>query len=288
MEKSEHILLQHFVLNSLEKSYSIYEHNLRELKVQFSELSVHDYRVSMRRFMALSDLMNKFIPLKYFTEIRSLFKSQLKILNPLRDVQVQVLRLQKDIYLNPALISFYMKLLKDEQDYINQTRSFFENYSIDEVDGLMFFINLSLKDKFAKEEFDFSWVLRVSKELFENLEERKNAVDTNDLNTVHKLRIAFKKYRYLIEIIADYIEYPKELLKKIKHIQTTLGEIQDIRVYFDNLAIFVSELEPDVKELYKPTIQSLLKSRSELLYELSEVLINISELWREEYFRIKY
>ncbi len=287
MKLTEKDLLVEFVLNSLETSFGKFKHNFSECKRHFSEESVHDFRVSMRRFMALLDLLNQVYPRKYLLDIRKILKKELKVFNPLRDNQVQILNLRSLIYTYPALFTYYVKQLHDEQIFINQIKVTLDDLSIHDIEGLMFFIMMDMKDRLRKEQGGFSGMFTAAKQSFDSLIEKRNDVDIKNLETVHKLRIAFKKFRYVVEMLFPYIHYPKEILKRLKGMQNILGEIQDNRVFFAQVSIFISESETSLQEFYKKPLQDILAKRNKLLTDLSDCLGNIDTLWNEEYFKIK-
>jgi len=280
-------LLYKFTLESLDTSSEFFKLKFKECKIKFSEESVHDFRVSMRRFMALLDLLNKLFPSIYFTQIRKILKNQLKVFNPLRDTQVQILKLRSTIYTHPSLFTYYTSLLHDEQIHINNVKEFIVDLSIEDIEGLIFFIRLDIKNRLRNCELNFQSLTESAKNSFTNLLEKKALLDLNNLDTVHKLRIAFKKYRYIIENLFPYIQYPKDSLKKMKQIQNILGDIQDNRVFFAQLTIFVSETSQEMKQFYSQPLKDILQKRNNLLFELSEVLVNVEYLWNEDFFRLK-
>lgn len=283
---TEKEMLNIFLFDTLDSLYTNLKINRIECKLKFSEASVHDYRVSMRRLMAMIDLLYMVFPRKYFLQAKKILKKQMKVFNPLRDNQVQIVNLRKLIYTYPTLFSYYVKQLHDEQFYINEAKASLEELSIDELDGLMFFIKIDLKEIVRKEQTGFEPFFEAAGRSFRNLVEIGNLTDKNSLDSVHKLRIAFKKYRYVIETLAPYILYPKDAIKKLKQIQNLLGEIQDNRVFLSELTTFIAEFEQELMHFYQKPIEDMLSARNKMLNELTSIIKKSDLLWNEDFFRL--
>ena len=74
--------------------------------------------------------------------------------------------------------------------------------------------------------------------------QRYALVDPNQPATIHRLRIAFKKFRYMIEAIYPVLQnFPADFLKRMHEYQAAMGDIQDMEVALQELADF-GELAP--------------------------------------------
>jgi len=68
---------------------------------------------------------------------------------------------------------------------------------------------------------------------------RLSYVKQEDPDSVHRVRVAFKKYRYLAEIWQPlFPQFTDEMLTRMQALQDRLGEIQDLRVLERMLADF--------------------------------------------------
>jgi CHAD domain-containing protein/CYTH domain-containing protein len=84
---------------------------------------------------------------------------------------------------------------------------------------------------------------RLALELATKLERRLGAIDTiDDQDEAHLARIAAKRLRYLIEPFAAELEGAPELVKRIKRLQDTLGEMHDAH------ALLARVPDPDGKD----------------------------------------
>jgi len=67
--------------------------------------------------------------------------------------------------------------------------------------------------------------------------------------TIHRVRIAFKSFRYMVEIIHPLLDgFPEGNLKLMNDYQSLMGEIQDVEVIMQTLADFpanASSFDPE-------------------------------------------
>ena len=71
--------------------------------------------------------------------------------------------------------------------------------------------------------------------------QRHGWVDLARPATIHRVRIAFKTFRYMVEIIHPLLkDFPVEHLKRMNDYQSLMGEIQDAEVFMQTL-VDVSE-----------------------------------------------
>jgi CHAD domain-containing protein len=79
--------------------------------------------------------------------------------------------------------------------------------------------------------------------------QRYGKVDPAHPVTIHRLRIAFKRFRYMVESIHPALEgFPEDTLKRMHDYQTSMGEIQDMEAALRELA----EFEKTAPEGYDP------------------------------------
>jgi CHAD domain-containing protein len=67
--------------------------------------------------------------------------------------------------------------------------------------------------------------------------QRQNWVNPAQANTIHRVRLAFKTFRYMVEIVHPLLhDFPLENLKHMHDYQSVMGEIQDVEVIMQALA----------------------------------------------------
>jgi CHAD domain-containing protein len=100
-------------------------------------------------------------------------------------------------------------------------------------------------------------------------------IDPGQPATIHPLRIAFKKFRYMIEVVYPILPNPVPgYLKKLQDYQTAMGNIQDMEVALRELAGFgkraPASYDPEparayYKERRAIAVSSYLENKSEII-----------------------
>jgi CHAD domain-containing protein len=203
----------------------------RKLESKGSEEALHDLRVSMRRLMASRELRRALGRSGKSARLRRVITSLLDRTAKLRDVQVQ-LREIPQLGRNDMLDKLIRSLKRREKreivkvrrglkrstrrsvarDVENICQEFrrWRKMSDTRVDAAVDDIIRRRVDKFAKCRFRF---------------------DPTDLETLHRMRIALKKLRYVMEA-ADWFSTPSamETTASIQEFQRLMGDLRDVEL----------------------------------------------------------
>ena len=113
------------------------------------------------------------------------------------------------------------------------------------------------------------------------LTEKIQSLINFDLIEIHKIRIEFKKYRYLVEVL-NYIEnIVEQKLEEMKHYQDVLGEIHDYDVLIKGIKKYYKKkkLEDpvDVDDLDKEqnTLEEKFENEAEQFIEVCRAVIGV-------------
>jgi CHAD domain-containing protein len=262
-------------LDLLNKSYSIYKTRLRELQEQYSEESVHFFRVSSRRFLESLILLNRFFPSLYYTKIIKAVKKQLNSLSRLRDLQVMSLASVKMKIKYPIIFEYINYLNQLEFEEVNYLKAYFEQVDPDNFDDFIYFIGLNIRTNRLNELQSFDNFRTIILNDYHHLLEWKDKVDTNITRTIHQLRIRNKKFRYLIELSQPVFKQAKKIVKVLSTQQNKMGAIQDNSVFINEFASFISE-NRNIEPLLKPILEDLYELNIQLIsnFAKSSVILN--------------
>jgi CHAD domain-containing protein len=73
---------------------------------------------------------------------------------------------------------------------------------------------------------------------------RDAQVDLAFSPSIHRVRVAFKKFRYMMEIVNPLLpRFPEKNMKKMQEYQTHMGNIQDTEVFLRTLDVFNGQRE---------------------------------------------
>src|SRR5215475_8065506 len=108
------------MLDSLQDRWQSFRAGLKHGRKKYSEEAVHDLRVATRRLISTLDLVDRIHPETKLRKAQRALKKQLDMFGPLRDVQVQLLAIEKMLASFPELQEFYDSLIKREHKLVQR------------------------------------------------------------------------------------------------------------------------------------------------------------------------
>jgi CHAD domain-containing protein len=237
---------QPLLIDSLNARWDRYKTELKNCRDEFSEEAVHDFRVAARRLLASLDLLRALLRDAKIKKIRRMLKDQLDNLDELRDAQVMLAEISENIHDQPSLQPFEDYLLRREKKLMRAARKEIKSLKIGELAKRM----RKLAEAVGASQPDGLDPLPAVDEAYAGVIQRYGRIDPAQPATIHRLRIAFKKFRYMVESIHPILEgFPKDYLKRMHEYQTSMGEIQDMEAALQELA----EFEKTAPKEYDPT-----------------------------------
>jgi CHAD domain-containing protein len=239
--------VQPLLLDSLTSRWERYKTELKNCRDEFpaEREAVHDFRVATRRLLASLDLLRALIHGTKIKRTRRILKDQLDNLDELRDTQVMLADISENIRQIPSLKPFKEYLQRREKKLMRAARREIKSLKIGELAKRM----RKLEEAVAESQPDGLDPLPAVDESYARVIQRHGKVDPAQSATIHRLRIAFKKFRYMVESIRPALEgFPEDYLKRMHDYQTSMGEIQDMEVALQKL----TEFEKIAPEGYDP------------------------------------
>lgn len=265
------------------------EANINGILHDYDTEFLHDYRVSLRKARSIlsevGDVFDK-EKTKYF---RGIFKTFAQITNKLRDIDVYLLKIPEFREQLPEYLSYG---LNDIEDYLLKLRE-------GEVEKVNNFLQSSefkanfgeAVDFFQKGYADYPGEL-AGKHIYDVAAEAINDCLASPIRrvkksksmtpeTLHKLRIDFKKLRYLIEAFGNvvYGKKTETLLDKLKKFQDEIGLYHDYHNHIIMLNYILNEMtvkndntEETVRQLEKIFIKKRDKLENKVLERLERFL----------------
>lgn len=227
------------LLGSLTNRWKEFLKQLRYCRAGLTEPAVHDLRVAIRRLVAAVDLLSTIFPTEQLITARQHLKRLLKHVSPLRDTQVQRVAVKKLSQEFPDLESFSTVLLLREQRGLNRISRRLGRLPARSIQRALFTtarsLERSMRDPAVKEAVRLSLQGALAA-AFIRLVELRRKIDPSDPTTIHRLRVAFKKFRYTTEILRPDIE--KAHHKAMNDYQTSLGDIRDRELLVESIEGF--------------------------------------------------
>jgi CHAD domain-containing protein len=124
-----------------------------------------------------------------------------------------------------------------------------------------------------------SAVLRAAAQAFAEAVERRQAIDLADLRTIHQTRVAFKRFRYILESLSPGITgLSKRQLRALAYYQRKMGIIQDLEVIQACVARYV-RVDNRRKALLQRFSRHLAQRRARALRSFLKSADHLFEFW---------
>jgi CHAD domain-containing protein len=225
------------LLGALEERWKNYRIELKRCRVEFSNEAVHDLRVATRRMLAFIQLLNSISPRPRLKKLKRAFKDQLDEFDDLRDTQVILAELSELLQKLPQLHDFQKHLQSSEERLLRSLRKKIKGLRTSEITKRICKTHEAIEAELN--EHLHSQLLQAVDDAFLRVRQRYNLVDITRPATIHRVRVAFKSFRYMVEIVHPLLPgFPPKNLKRMNEYQTLMGEIQDADVFSQTLSDF--------------------------------------------------
>jgi CHAD domain-containing protein len=223
----------------LESRWEKYRKALKRARKRFSVDSVHDLRIETRRMLTLLDLMRPFCPAEHLGQAERRFRKVFKSSGALRDAHVQKLYIETECKWFPELAGLHQWLRGREK---RLTRRFEKTVKRgikpklkSAMSSLRKWSRRSLKEP---GDYDARIFFEKVKSIHHRVLNLRRAVRANRLSTIHRLRISFKAYRYLVETLSPEILHVEPHLAELRNYQAIMGDIHDLELLLERLGKF--------------------------------------------------
>ena len=218
---------------SLKAQWKSFRKQLQRCQRHCSEEAVHDLRVEIRRLLSALELVGAFLHEDRVKKARKLLKHHLDTFAELRDIQVQCLAAHQLARRFPAAAPFLSALTRREERAARQTRKHLRRSAPVRLGRLLdhFRDELRTRRKSERGPHDFAAACRAVGRAFAVALRRRERLDPEVPDTIHRTRIAFKKFRYMVEALAPLLpRVTPARLRSLRNYQALMGPIQDAEV----------------------------------------------------------
>jgi CHAD domain-containing protein len=223
-----------FLAAALNSRWKSYREQLRRCQEKFSAGAVHELRVATRRLLAQFILLSCVAPSPALEKARRILKRRLAALGDLRDTHVQRLFVEQKADRFPELVWLRAWLQRRERRLARSAAAKVNRCRTKKLEKCISAMtaDLDAKGGSARAQSKLaSAVLRAAAQAFAEAVERRRAIDLADLRTIHQTRVAFKRFRYMLESLSPGITgLSKRQLRALGYYQRKMGIIQDLRV----------------------------------------------------------
>jgi CHAD domain-containing protein len=237
-----------------------YRKCLARCQKKFSQKAVHNLRIETRRILALLDLL---LALRFegpLKKLRKTFKKRLDAFDDLRDTHVQWGLLRPMWPDFPEASRLKKHLRKCEKRLVAKLSGKIQTIKNGKLNRQLKEIQESLVEcadhpVTARGPILAQTLLRGA---YREVIAFRREIRRNDPTTIHRMRVAFKRFRYTAELLQPFLpHFNPERLARMKEFQSAAGNVQDV-------AVLLTRLDNDVqhKKLEASCVKNL---RVELL-----------------------
>jgi CHAD domain-containing protein len=232
--------------DSLNTQWRRYRKRLKRCQERFSEDAVHDVRVETRRLLSTIELLGAFVPEHDIRKARRALKHHLDTFDQLRDTQVQLTYVGRMAGTFPDAYAFYDWLRDRKARFTRTTRKAVKHIQTKRLGRCLaaFEKEIRLQRKRIARERAFAIVQRAINQAFARVAQLCRHVRADDTKTIHRTRIAFKRFRYMVEALSPLLPAVTEDHRRaMRGYQCMMGDIQDMEVLLAALDKFVQKEE---------------------------------------------
>jgi CHAD domain-containing protein len=275
--------LRALLLQSLDDRWQTYRAMLKRCQKKYSEAAVHDLRVATRRLMSTLDILHTLTSDDSLRQARRRLKKQLERFGPIRDVQVQMLAVEKMLPSFPELQGFYDQLVKREHRLVERLRAQVKGVKTRKVAKALRAtakqVQALLATSAMQQEKRAAAIHAVDM-AFTAVVERRRAIEAADTATIHRMRVAFKKFRYMVEALAPVLEHvTANRLRAMNAFQDSMGRIQDIEILLTSVQAFWQKRQtPEAAR--SRAYQEFIHGRASLIEAFLNVADTLFTFWK--------
>jgi CHAD domain-containing protein/CYTH domain-containing protein len=285
------------VLQKLQKLFSKTLSYRQKVLACDDEEDLHQFRVSLRTAVSLLENFSLLWEDGVAEEYRVLLKEVLSITNHKRDLDVMKKRLRKveKSIRDKSVMKAYKKLMDEVEVWIAREQRYITAY----LQSIRFetieesYENFLEKEAVTKSTCYGSYAIKsvcsyIICRRFEKIEKMHKKIDyKNEWEKLHKLRIAFKKLRYLLENCETFEgdKSMKKALSDMKKLQKSLGAFHDAhqqREIFTHLPVVKKDKKVGyfVKNILLPHIHAYQQNEIDAIKDEVEAFLKHRKVFR--------
>jgi CHAD domain-containing protein len=229
---------------TLNRQWRRYRKRLKRCQKRFTEDAVHASRVETRRLLSTIELLGAFIPERDLRKARRALKHHLDTFDQLRDTQVQMNYVGRLGGAFPDARAFHEWLRRRKTRFTRETRKAVKHIRTRRLGRSLAAFEKEIRSqrKEIPRERAFAIVQRAINQAFARVARLCQHVQAADTKTIHRTRIAFKHFRYMVEALSSLLPAVTEDHRRaMRGYQCMMGDIQDMEVLLAVLDKFVQK-----------------------------------------------
>jgi CHAD domain-containing protein len=271
------------LIDAVSDRWRRFRRNLRRLGGAITTKAVHDERTASRRLLSVLGVLEPLVGRRLVRDVQRELKRILGALGPLRDVHIELGRTRR--WGSGSRIPQFRRYLEREERGLRKkarrrsrrVRAGRMRGSIRQIEGRLRRLGRS-SGWTSGPALD---LLRAIDRDFERVLEVRRALDPADPASLHRLRIAIKKFRYTVEALEPVLRgFARSHLDQLHLLQTRLGDLHDLEMMSGAFRDFLRKTGNGVPQLF-PLQKRLLDEHYGELREALATMDGILEFWEK-------
>ena len=240
---------------AFKSAWRSYRRAFKRCQKKLSRANVHRLRVETRRLLALVDLSDPSLAGGAPVKLSLSFKTPFKASGRLRDAQVILCNVAQRLGRFPEAKRFKKELLSREKRLSRQLERKLRRTKLKplkkRMDALRRELRATLKPAEGRHRAGERLLNSVDR-AFANVVARRRSIVPTEPHATHRTRIAFKKFRYMVEQLHPLMpRVTGGLSGKLRGYQKLMGDLQDCETLLAALDKFMREEKSEARRLRK-------------------------------------
>lgn len=234
-----------------------------------------------RRLLATIELLGPFIPARDLKKARRALKHHLDTFDQLRDTQVQLDYVERMEKTFPGARTFHDWLQKREIRFTRKARRAIKGIKTRRLGRRVsaFETEMRRQRKQTSRAAAFNAALQAMSRAFGRVALLCRRVAAEDTATIHRTRIAFKRFRYMVEALSPLLPaVTDDHRRAMRGYQSMMGDIQDVEVLLAALEKFTRRKEVNAQTA-RQLRQELLRRRMWLIRVYLNAAGRLRQFW---------
>jgi CHAD domain-containing protein len=257
---------------------------LSELRANPSADAVHDLRVSLRRCRSLASAVEEIDPHADWQEMRDGARKLFRSMGELRDAQVAqdwLNKLRPEV--DPLKVMLLGSLKQTQESALAKALHLAEKFDEERWAEMAKALHSRLRKIPADREAASCLALERLQEAHEL---HRRALRTERPAPWHDLRIALKRFRYTLELLAPTLH--SKCIGSLKRVQDVLGDIHDLDMLGELAAQAEDAVTPELRQDWQARVENVRQERMQTYRQLALGGVSIWQDWLSSFPKLDW
>jgi phosphohistidine phosphatase len=231
--------------------------------------------------MTIIELNERFNSDNTVQRTRIMLKDQLSKLGDLRDAHVEIVTIRQYLKQLPELKDFSDDLSDRERICLNAAKKILSKSDIGFIQNAIGRARIGLEAR--RTTIDASGANKIIHDAldrsFDDVNKKLGLVTVADYSTIHSLRLAFKPFRYQLQMLQSLIPVDRKQLRTAQLLARMMGQIQNLQVLMKDLAEFKCGKESTQHALVEVWLE-LERRKAESVQRFVRAIPKFGSIWK--------